>query len=374
MAVQVTNYQCPACTGPLQYDGASGQLACEYCGSSFPVAEIEALYADKDALAAANLEQAEKEERPGGEEWDTSGMTDSWGTDAEGLKVYLCPSCGAELVCDETTAATFCPYCGNPSIVPGQLAGALKPDLVIPFKLKKEDAIQSLKKHYEGKPLLPDAFKDKNHLEEIQGVYVPFWLFSGDAEGDASYSTTRTHSYKAGDYRVTETSHFAVFRQGNISFERIPVDASSQMPDDYMESLEPYNYADLTDFSTAYLPGYMAHKYDISADDSRSRADARAETTVAQCLRETVSGYATILERNKHIRLYRGEVKYALLPVWLLTTKWQDQTYLFAMNGQTGKFVGNLPVDKRKRWKLFGKAYAITAGVLLALSAILGLL
>ena len=47
MASQVTNYQCPACTAPLAYDGASGQLACEYCGSSFPVSEIEALYADQ---------------------------------------------------------------------------------------------------------------------------------------------------------------------------------------------------------------------------------------------------------------------------------------------------------------------------------------
>ena len=374
MAVQVTNYQCPACTGPLQYDGASGQLACEYCGSSFPVQEIEALYADQDALAAANMEQqTQTEDRPGGETWDTSGMTDDWGADAAGMKVYNCPSCGAELICDQTTAATFCPYCGNPSIVPGQLAGALKPDLVIPFKLKKEDAIAALKKHYEGKPLLPDVFKEKNHLEEIQGVYVPFWLFDGEAQGDVSYTATRTHMYKSGDYRITETNHFAVFRQGNIAFERIPVDASSQMPDDYMESLEPYDYGELTDFSTAYLPGYMAHKYDVSAEDSQQRADARAEKTTLHSLRNTVDGYATVIERNKHIKIHRGEVKYAMLPVWLLTTKWQDQTYLFAMNGQTGKLVGDLPIDKSKRWKLFGKVYAITAGVLLALGAVLGL-
>jgi len=373
MAVQVTNYQCPACTAPLQFDAATGNLGCEYCGSSFPVAEIEALYADKEAQAAQNMADAEaKKERSGGENWDMSGMNDDWGTDAEGMRVYNCPSCGAQLICDETTAATSCPYCANPTVVPGQFTGVLKPDYVIPFKLKKEEAIKALKKHYEGKPLLPDAFKDNNHLQEIKGVYVPFWLFDGEAEGDISYEATTSRRYRSGDYEVTETSHFHVYREGEVSFARIPVDGSSKMPDDYMDSIEPFNYGDLTEFSTAYLPGYLADKYDISAEESAQRADVRAENTVVSCLRDTVRGYETVMERNKHVRLFRGEVKYALLPVWLLTTKWNGQTYLFAMNGQTGKFVGNLPVDKGKKWRKFGKVYAITAALATAFAIIFG--
>ena len=144
------------------------------------------------------------------------------------------------------------------------------------------------------------------------------------------------------------------------------------MPDDYMDSIEPFNYGDLTAFSTAYLPGYLADKYDISAEESAQRADVRAENTVVSCLRDTVRGYETVTERNKHIRLFRGEVKYALLPVWLLTTKWNGQTYLFAMNGQTGKFVGNLPVDKSKKWRKFGKVYAITAALATVFAIIFG--
>ncbi|MBQ2697307.1 MAG: hypothetical protein IJF59_01425, partial [Clostridia bacterium] len=143
----------------------------------------------------------------------------------------------------------------------------------------------------------------------------------------------------------------------------IPVDGSSKMPDDYMDSIEPFNYADLTAFSTAYLPGFLADKYDVSAEESGRRADARAENTVESCLRDTVRGYDTVSVRQRHIRLHRGEVKYALLPVWLLTTKWNDQNYLFAMNGQTGKFVGNLPVDKGKKWRMFALVYGVTAVV-----------
>ncbi|MBQ3105190.1 MAG: hypothetical protein IJC59_04920, partial [Lachnospiraceae bacterium] len=148
MPAQVTNYQCPACTGPLQFDGSTGKLECEYCGSSFPVEEIEALYAEKDAKAARAMEAAdEKREQAqsgSGEGWDMSGMNDDWGTDADGMRMYNCPSCTAELICDETTAATSCPYCGNPTVVPGQFTGMLKPHYVLPFKLKKEDAIAAL--------------------------------------------------------------------------------------------------------------------------------------------------------------------------------------------------------------------------------------
>lgn len=364
MAAQVTNYQCPACGGPLQFEAGGGKLGCEYCGSSFSVADVEAMYAGKDAQAAQNMADAEAEavnEQTADGEWSASSMSDDWGSDADGMRMYNCPSCGAELLCDETTAATSCPYCANPTIVPGQFSGMLKPDFVIPFKLKKEEAIKALKAHYEGKKLLPNSFKDSNHLEEIKGVYVPFWLFDGEAEGAISYAASRSRTYRSGDYEITETRHFNVHREGSVRFERIPVDASSKMPDDYMDSIEPFRYEDLTAFSTAYLPGYMADKYDVAIDACSQRADFRAGNTVEECLRNTVRGYDVVLERGKRIHIHRGEVKYALLPVWLLSTKWNGKTYLFAMNGQTGKFVGDLPVDKRKAWLRFGIAYAVSA-------------
>ena len=146
MATQVTNYQCPACMGPLHFTGESGRLECDYCGSSFNTAEIEALYGEKEANAAEAAQNAAEAEQAtaDGSDWDTSGLSEDWGADAGSIKAYCCPSCGAELLCDATTAATSCPYCGNPSVIPGQFSGALKPDFVLPFKLSKEDAIKAL--------------------------------------------------------------------------------------------------------------------------------------------------------------------------------------------------------------------------------------
>lgn len=381
MPTQVTNYQCPACTGPLHYSAKSGKLECDYCGSSFDVAEIEALYARKEAEAAAAKQaadakaeaaQAAKDEAAeaaaasGG--WDTSDLSRDWGAEADGLRVYSCPSCGAELICDQSTAATACPYCGNPAIVPGQFSGALRPDYILPFRLSKDDAVQALRAHYKGKPFLPRSFTSANHIEQIQGVYVPFWLFDGGAEGAASYRASNTNVYETGDYEITETRHYHVVRAGSLAFEKIPVDASSKMPDDHMDSIEPFDYAQLRPFSTAYLPGYLADKYDVTIDDSRDRADTRCRETLAQALRDTVTGYGACVTEREDIALRRGKVHYALLPVWMLSTKWHGQDFLFAMNGQTGKLVGDLPTDRGRFWGMFA---AIAAPLTVALTAIL---
>ena len=377
MATQVTNYQCPACTGPLHFVGSSGRLECDYCGASFDVAEIEALYAQKEQKAAEAAQRETAGQAPSagaadGSDWDASGLSEDWGADAAGMKAYSCPSCGAELLCDVTTAATSCPYCGNPSVIPGQFTGILKPDFVLPFKLNKEDAIKALKRHYRKKPLLPSTFSKANHLEEIKGVYVPFWMYDGEASGSARFHATQVHTYTSGDYEITETSHYDVSRAGSIGFEKIPVDASSKMPDDYMDSIEPYDYAELKPFSTAYLPGFLADKYDVSIEDSRERADKRCAGSLLSALERTVSGYTTCIETSRDIRLKRGKVHYALLPVWILNTRWEGKDFFFAMNGQTGKLVGNLPVSTKRVIGLFAAiaapliAISVTALLLLA--------
>lgn len=372
MATQVTNYQCPACTAPLHYEASVGKLQCDFCGSAYTTEEVEAFYAQKDAQAADAYEQAEaqraQEEAAAAagavavEEdgtWSDSVASEEWSVEGTDLRIYNCPSCGAELVCDQTTAATACPYCDNPTIIPGQMRGMLKPDYVIPFKLKKEDAIAGLKKHYEGRPFLPKVFKDENHLQEIKGVYVPFWLFDGEAQGRAVFEGTRSRMYPMGENRVTETSHFSVVREGTVAFSKIPVDASSKMDNDYMDSLEPFDYSDMKPFSTAYLPGFFADKYDESIDECGGRADERAKSTIVDSLRGSVTGYEGVIDRGSHVVMKRGAVKYALLPVWILNTKWNGEMYQFAMNGQTGKFVGHLPLDKGLRMRSFLITYLI---------------
>ena len=382
MPSQITNYQCPQCTGPLHFSSQSGKLECEYCGSSFDVAEIEALYAAHDEQAsqsfvaaqnkppetsgipdefaaamgqispeqaAATLSDAEKEEYTHSQ-WDGSTIDSDWGELGANVRVYNCPSCGAELICDVTTAASSCPYCGNPTIVPGQFHGALKPDYVIPFRLDKDAAVSALKKHYSGKLFLPKTFTDSNHIKKLQGVYVPFWLFNADANAECYFEGLTSSTHREGNYRVTVTNHYDVRRFGTVRFSRVPTDASKKMPDDLMDSIEPFHYEDLKPFSTAYLPGYLADVSDVSVEDSAGRADRRCTTSAVEVMRNDVTGYGEVRTRSNNVYINRGKVEYALLPVWILKTKWMNKDYLFAMNGQTGKLVGDLPVSRGRFW------------------------
>ena len=367
MPTQVTEFKCPACTAPLHFSEETGRLECDYCGSSFSVEEMESRSAEKEQQAAEAFEKAAAEAKADAKGWDGPDAQDSWGEAGTHLKTYSCPSCGAELICDEATAATSCPYCGNNAIIPGQFRGALKPELVIPFQIGKDEAVKALKAHYKGKPFLPKSFSDENHIQEIKGIYVPFWLFDGQAEADVSFAATRSTVMVTGRERITTTRHFDVRRAGTVSFEKIPVDASKKMPDDYMDSLEPFRYDAMVPFSTAYLPGFFADIPDVSIEECSLRAELRATDTAVESMSRQVSGYETCVPTRKDAQLRRGKVRCALLPVWLLSTQWQGQNFLFAMNGQTGKMVSDLPVSKKRYWAWWG---GLTAGITAALAVI----
>ena len=367
MPTQVTEFKCPACTSPLHFSEETGRLECDYCGSSFSVEEMESRSAEKEQQAAEAFEKAAAEAKADAKDWDGPDAQDSWGKEGTNLKTYSCPSCGAELICDEATAATSCPYCGNNAIIPGQFRGALKPELVIPFQIGKDEAVKALKAHYKGKPFLPKSFSDENHIQEIKGIYVPFWLFDGQAEADVSFAATRSTVMVTGRERITTTRHFDVRRAGTVSFEKIPVDASKKMPDDYMDSLEPFRYDAMVPFSTAYLPGFFADIPDVSIEECSLRAELRATDTAVESMSRQVSGYETCIPTRKDAQLRRGKVRCALLPVWLLSTQWEGQNFLFAMNGQTGKMVSDLPVSKKRYWAWWG---GLTAGITAALAVI----
>ena len=286
-------------------------------------------------------------EETAGEEWQEG--------EAGGLCSYVCRSCGGEIACDENTAASSCPFCGNPVVMTGRLSGALKPDYVIPFQLDKKAARQALKNFYAGKRLLPKDFKDRNHINEVKGVYVPFWLFDAKADVTMRYKATKVRTWSDSKYYYTETNYFHVSRGGNMKFIRVPVDGSKKMPDDIMESLEPFDFSEAVDFQTAYLAGYLADKYDVDSKESIGRANERIRRSAQAAFDATVKGYTTVTKEAGSIRLRNGKVKYALFPVWLLSTTWNGQNYLFAMNGQNGKMAGDLPLDKAayRKW-LFG--------------------
>lgn len=349
MAV-LQEFKCPCCDGGIEFDSKSQKMKCPFCGTEF---EVETLMSYQDELNSQHQDQMQ---------WDVSAGQEWTEDETTGMRTYVCESCSGEIVGDASLGATECPFCGNPVVMKGQFAGDLKPDLVIPFKLDKKAAKEALKRHYSGKLLLPKVFKDENRIEEVKGIYVPFWLFEADADAHMRYKATKIRCWSSSDYNYTETSYYSVIRAGSLGFDWVPVDGSSKMEDALMESIEPFDLSGAVDFQTAYLSGYLADKYDVTAEQSIERANQRVRNTTENAFAATVKGFDTVLPVGGSIRLQNGKAKYALYPVWLLNTTWNGQRFTFAMNGQTGKLVGDLPLDKAayRKW-LFGLSAVFTA-------------
>ncbi len=345
---ELQEYKCPCCGGAIQFDSGLQKMKCPYCDTEFEMEAIRAL----DEVLQQEGEDEMVWEKQAGTQWQQG--------EVENLRSYVCKSCGGEIVGDSMTAATSCPYCDNPVVMMGQLAGDLKPDYVIPFKLDKEAAKAGLRKHLEGKRLLPKVFKDENHIDDIKGIYVPFWVFDADADANMRYLCTRNRTWSDRNYIYTETSYYSVVRGGKVSFERVPVDGSTKMADDLMESIEPYDFSQAVDFQTAYLAGYLADRYDVTAEQSVERANSRIKKSAEEVFGSTVQGYTTVNPQNSSVKLIGGRAQYALYPVWIMNTSWEGNRYVFAMNGQTGKFVGDLPMDKKayRRW-----LWGLTGGI-----------
>ncbi len=358
---KLLEYKCPNCGGSIEFKSESQKLQCPFCDAEFELDELDALNEELENETAENME------------WKAAGNTFS-DEEQNGLKSYICNSCGGEIITDDTTLATSCPFCDNAVVMTENMQGILRPDYVIPFKLNKEAARAKFAEHLKGKRLLPKLFKSDTHIDEIKGVYVPFWLFDGDADASVRYRATRVSSWSDSRYIYTRTSHYSLFRRGGVSFERVPVDGSEKMPDELMESLEPYDFSDALDFNSAYLAGYLADKYDVSLETCKQRANDRIKTSVSDIFRETVGhGYASVSLENMNVDLKRGISHYALYPVWILNTTYHGKKHIFAMNGQTGKFVGNLPIDKKAASLWFLGTFAAASAVFYGLASILAL-
>ena len=342
---EAKSYKCPCCDAALVFGKDEQKLECEYCGNQFDIETIKACQTD--------------DQSPEPVQWETP--VSQWSDEEQStMQVFTCPACGGEIVSDDHTAATFCPYCENPAILQSRLTGGFKPDAVIPFKTSKEDAQAAFLKLCKGKPLLPKMFTQQHRIEKITGIYVPFWLYDCECQLDGKYRGTRVHTWSDSRYRYTKTDHFMLIRSAEASFHNVPVDASTKMDDDIMESIEPFDYSQMVDFETAYLSGFFADKYDVEMESGHGRVKTRVTDTLSEAAIQSCMGYGSVVPVSTQVHITQGKARYVLLPVWMLHTQYEGKTYVFAMNGQTGKMTGTLPICKKR---VSGWFAAIAGGV-----------
>ena len=348
--------KCPCCGGALEFDNKSQHVICPYCDSHFTTEDLKA-YSDD----LANDKQDDTA-------WDESRVQEYTNAEMKGMKIYSCDSCGGEIIVDETTSSTKCPYCGNNLVVSKELSGDLRPNYVIPFKNDKETVQGNLRKFFRKKPLLPSSFSKENVIEEIKSLYVPFWLFDADVAGRVRFKGEITRTWSDSDYDYKETKYYSIIRGGEIAFDHIPVDGSSKMEDQLMESIEPYDFKEAEEFNVAYLAGYAADRYDIDKTVTFNRATQRFRDGTIQAFRKDVHGYSNVTVQDSNIQLSNTVTNYALYPVWILNTKWREKNFRFAVNGQTGKVAGNLPVSPLKFFLFYMLFFLVIGGAAFGLT------
>ncbi len=345
--MDAVQYKCPNCGGGLKFDPEKQDFICEFCDSVFKEQDF---FKKDDAL---NKQDVQKE-------------TDEF----QNAVLYICPGCGAEIITDETTAATTCYYCSNPVVLSGKLSGELKPDSIIPFKIDKNGAIQKFREFCGKKKFLPKDFISQSRLEEIKGVYFPYWYIDCNASGHINAKSTQIKTWAVGDIRYTETTRMGHFRKGDITVIDMPEAALKNKNRDIMQYVCPFNSADFVPFSMSYLSGFFAEKRDIEKSEIESSVKDKIKAMSGEKLRRSIE-YNNADITDSSINVSDLKWKYNLLPVWVLNYKHKDKTYIYALNGQTGKVYGELPVSNGKLIALFAAVTAIATPVIALLTEVL---
>jgi len=325
----------------MAFDANSGKLSCPNCGrqddiETFPEENILQKFAPEEA------------------------------------KEYHCENCGAVLLTEAETTATHCSFCGAPVVLADRLTGDLAPAKVIPFTITKDEAVAAFRKWTKNGRLTPRGFMSGDRIKKMTGMYVPFWLYDIDGNAEVAAIGTRVRAYQHGDTMITETDFYDIYREIDLSYLKVPADASEKMDDELMDKLEPYDYSDLKDFRMPYLAGYLAEKYDYDDNELYSRVESKIVPYIDSYIGSTISGYSTVSYTNKQINANKHKVYYTLFPVWMVYYDFENKEHTFAMNGQTGKVVGKPPISSGKVAAWFIGIAVSTFAVLKAISYLVG--
>lgn len=334
MTKKVLDNKCPTCAAPIFFNPTLGKWKCNYCDNEFTLEEMQKYN---------NASNQKYNEKVINEEENIKNKQDN-----TVYVAYNCQNCGAEIITDEQTAATFCVYCGNTAILKNKLSGAFAPSKIIPFKKEKQLAIDSFKALSKGRPLMPKEFNNIKNIEKITGVYIPFWLFDINVSGSVNANAQKITSWSVGSTHYTKTDTYKLYRTAQMDYNRIPVDGSTRFTNDIMNTIEPFDYRELVDYNHAYLSGFLAEKYDVVSNEAFKEAGARSIRSTQDYILMDMGNYTGKVIFENTLVAKQTKAEYALLPVWMVNVKYKDKYYLFAMNGQTGEFIGDIPIDKNK--------------------------
>lgn len=343
-------YKCPNCGGALEYSVTKNKMVCDHCEDEFDVNEINKSASDfkskknsfdgnKDCFADKSFAQFIDTNCS---EDDFVKMRPDFTEESMTMTIVRCTSCGAELAANENEVATFCAYCGQPTVVFDRIETVLKPEYIIPFEIEKKDAERIIRDALHDGLYIPKKIK-KFQTDKLRGIYVPFWNMNFSYEDEQTWKYVIKYRYD--DIKSGDSVTRYVYIHAKCDFHDVLVDASSNLNDDYSQRLEPYDMRQRIPFNPAYLSGFYADKFDKTAEQVKNAAYNKLKSVFNDQMHYE-TGYPNSELQSSNPKCKMTDKHYALYPAWFLSFKYKNKPYTILVNGQTGKMVGAVPFSK----------------------------
>lgn len=339
---RMAQYNCKNCGAELYWNAKSGSLKCEYCDFEYQVTDFE------DATTT-------KEEVPD-ESLDADYINEELD---DGMVAYECKKCSGTVVTSKTTMAEICPYCGEAISITSKSVGKFRPKFLIPFKVEKKEAKEIYQKYVKKAKYSPKEFKMDNIVEKMQGLYAPFYLHNIDNQSNHLFTGEIITKRKSGEYLISKHDVYDLKASIDCKYEYLPTDSSVRLNDYMMKCVEPYDYKDLKSYNPAYMSGFLAEQTDEDESKINETAIKRTKEGNRTKAKGLFKKYSGVIDKSHEFHIKKHTKDYSMLPVWLLNVKYGSKKFQFAINGQTGKITGKLPLDFKKLGIVSGSTFAI---------------
>ena len=331
--------KCSNCNGTLVFDIGNQSLLCTHCGSCF---DPKSYY--RETAAEENV--------------------------YEGVKLYTCRNCGAELLSNDAEAVTYCSYCGSEAVLEAELSGSNHPRYIVPFQISKDQCKEIYLNEIKKKWYVPAEFKSPEFIDRFRGIYIPYWMYYVKfRKDDVQFEGFRNYTRGSYDYHEEYLLRAKLSDKGIYG---VPYDASRNFDDTIAEQIAPFERKAMVEYKEGYFAGMYADRPNVDAEVYRDDVLEEATDAAVNDIKDKFSGInikVPVRSKDRQLLLDSELLGYdaVMLPVWFLTWKKNDRIAYAVINGQTGKLHIDLPIDVGQ----FMKYTAFAAAALFVLLTLL---
>jgi hypothetical protein len=335
-------HACAACGAQAEWNPSKQLLVCPFCGTSTPFT----IDKESGALVENDLAQALRDLPDEARGWLAEKRT------------VQCQSCKAVSVFDPERVGQNCQFCGSPSLVDyKEIKAPIRPQGVLPFKVSESQVREQIRKWYASKWLAPGKLKTRALVDQVRGVYIPYWTFDAkavcpwEAEAGHYYYTTETYRDNQGRTQTRQVQHVRWEPASGLVehfFDDEPVPGTHGVSSILLRQVEPFATPELVPYDTAFLSGFIVEHYQVVlVEAAQASQDAMTDKLRQMCAAQIPGDTYRNLEI--HPTFSAQTFKHILVPVWLLSYLYGTRLFQVVVNGYSGRMAGQYP---KSPWKI----------------------